>query len=142
MCSYFLIYYSIFGYNTKLCKNILLSTWEPYESFCLLLTPSISLCSADDSPKPGSSINPSQTDQQEINDFFWTQSILTLQSRFHSPCSSTNLQMIKTKYECFLSLCGASSIFTIMCKFFFHNITTLSKSLKDNNLQTAYISFI
>lgn len=120
--------YFIFECNTYLCKNILLSTGEPGESFCLPLTPSISLCSAENSSKPTSSINPSQIDQKEINDFSWTQFILTLKSKFHSPWSSTlakiwflsNLQMIRTKYEwVFLSLYASGSIIIALCKFFF-----------------------
>lgn len=43
----------------------------------------------DDSSKLTSSINPSQIDQKEINDFSWTQFISALKSKLYSPWSST-----------------------------------------------------
>ncbi|EDM16333.1 rCG59561 [Rattus norvegicus] len=43
----------------------------------------------DDSSKLTSSINPSQIDQKEINDFSWTQFISALKSKLHSPWCST-----------------------------------------------------
>ncbi|EHB02346.1 hypothetical protein GW7_04315, partial [Heterocephalus glaber] len=51
----------------------------------------------DGSRKPTSPVNPSEIDQKEINDFYWTQFISTLKSKFYSPCSSTlnkNLHLI------------------------------------------------